>query len=325
MYSISTLGLVACIWLICRFLLGARFLAVLLNPVAGIVALMALPAISVVLSPRVWLLGRVHSIWTIVVAEFVCIGVMSFIYRKHPFSTLTIAFLMLLHYGLWVLALWDRTITVPFYDLISPVAFWFSSIISAVLWLLYLKGCSPSPTQTTPRTSTSRYWVAFSAFALLFLAALLWLPGKGYALTRAKNPQSLTLQMWRSRCMGRCPVYQVTVHGNGEAEYEGSEFVRDRGPKHLILTQQQIQTILAGFDSADFFALEDSAFVFAFDTPRVGIKIDIDGKSKEVWSDTSYAGARNGPQAHFLEATHALDQIVGTNQWTECPGGRCGP
>jgi hypothetical protein len=78
------------------------------------------------------------------------------------------------------------------------------------------------------------------------------------------------------------------------------------------------------FDQADFFNLEDRAFAWGFHTSRVGVRIAIDGKSKEVWSDAYHIGSKSGLQARFVEATVAIDKAVGTDQWVKCDEGRCG-
>src|SRR5207247_308116 len=50
----------------------------------------------------------------------------------------------------------------------------------------------------------------------------------------------------------------------------------------------------------------------------------IDGKTKEVWSNAYHIGSKSGLQARFVEATAAIDEAVGTDQWVKCDEGRCG-
>jgi hypothetical protein len=161
--------------------------------------------------------------------------------------------------------------------------------------------------------SSSKWVLVSSALALAALAAL-WLPGKGYVLAHAKDPESLNIEMWRTDCQIRCPVYKVTIHGNGTVDYVGDHFVRDRGPEEVVISKDQIHTLLVDFDQAHFFNLEDRAFAWGFHASRVGVRITIDGKTKEVWSDTYHTGSKSGLQARFVEATAAIDKVVGTDQ-----------
>jgi hypothetical protein len=57
---------------------------------------------------------------------------------------------------------------------------------------------------------------------------------------------------------------------------------------------------------------------------RVGVKITIDGKTQEVWSDSYHIGTKSGLQARFVEAAAAIDKAVGTDQWVKCDEGLCG-
>jgi hypothetical protein len=195
-------------------------------------------------------------------------------------------------------------------------------VVSGAAWLLYLKS---SPQIATPieRNDSSSKWVLVpSALALAALAGL-WLPGKGYVLARAKDPESLNIEMWRTDCQIRCPVYKVTIQANGTVDYVGDHFVRDRGPEEVVISKDQIHTLLVDFDQAHFFNLEDRAFAWGFHTSRVGVRITIDGKTKEVWSDTYHIGSKSGLQARFVEATVAIDKAVGTDQWVKCDEGGC--
>jgi hypothetical protein len=122
-----------------------------------------------------------------------------------------------------------------------------------------------------------------------------------------------------------CPVYKITVHGNGEVEYVGEYFVKVRGAQASSLNEEQIQAALVGFDRADFFSLEDQAFAWGYHAARVRVRITVDGKTKEVSSDTYHIGAKSGLQAKFVDAAANLDSIIGTDRWVKCGEARCQP
>jgi len=210
----------------------------------------------------------------------------------------------------------SRLAVIPYYDLYSPWSLFFTFPLSILLSLLFWKTRSDAQAiglETWPS------WPLFasSAVSLLLLAAL-WLPGGGYSLVRAKHPEMLTIKMTRERCRGACPVYAITIHGNGSVEYVGEQFVQDRGPHMESLSKDQLQTLLQKFDDADFFALEDRAFALGLDTPRVRVSISIDGRAKEVSSDAQYVGANSGPQDLFVRAAAELDKAIASDRWVKC-------
>ena len=127
----------------------------------------------------------------------------------------------------------------------------------------------------------------------------------------------MQIQWWEGAALSRA---ETVLQGTTQDDH----FVRDRGPEHVVISKDKIHTLIVDFDQADFFNLEDRAFAWGFHTSGVGVKITIDGKTKEVWSDAYHIGSKSGLQARFVEAADAIDKAVGTDQWVKCDEGRCG-
>ncbi len=72
------------------------------------------------------------------------------------------------------------------------------------------------------------------------------------------NPLVITLS--RGGCMRRsaCPSYDVTVHGNGDVEFEGYRDVRATGRHTTHISRATVRALAAKFRAADFFALPDT-------------------------------------------------------------------
>jgi hypothetical protein len=70
-----------------------------------------------------------------------------------------------------------------------------------------------------------RYFVLIAAIVLVAVLAvsvsLLGMPGRDY--------ENTSVTMSRGVCFGTCPVYTVTVYGNGSVFYEGRMFVEKEG------------------------------------------------------------------------------------------------
>jgi hypothetical protein len=212
---------------------------------------------------------------------------------------------------------------VPFYELLAPRFLLLTLACSIVLWLLYLRAnCEERPTAS--RTGRFPILLLASASASLLILLALWLPAPGKSLAHAKHPESLSIEMSRTHCQLGCPIYAISVQGDGNVEYVGEEYVRDRGPREETLSKEQLQALLQKFDDAGFFSLEDRAFAWGFHTPRVRVSISVDGRKKEVTSDTYYVGAKSGPQDLFVQAAAELDKVTNSDRWVKCDG-RCRP
>jgi hypothetical protein len=262
--------------------------------------------------------------WNAAFPEFICACILLLAYYWHPFSIRAMGFLMLLHYCFWALLLWKGEVVSTVYGNIPPPILLLIFPLLGIVGMLLGKAAQGDTLQTKPRRSSSKVMFVALAVSVVGLSAL-WLPGRGYSLIHAKDSDSVTIEMSRGNCQMGCPVYTVTIHGNGPVDYVGQQYVRARGPERSVLTHEQIHTLLEGFDEADFFSLEDRAFAWGYHTSWVFVKIIADGKTKEVRSDSYHIGSKSGSQAKFVQAAAAIDKVVGTARWVNCGDGRCPP
>jgi hypothetical protein len=121
--------------------------------------------------------------------------------------------------------------------------------------------------------------------------------------------------MSRGSCFGSCPVYTVTIHGNGTAEYSGEQGVNIKGNRSTAINSSQIKQLLSQLDHINFFSLEDTAFEKCNDTPSVAVSVSLDGRSKRVISDAYCVGAPLGPQAQLVSLTRQIDKAIGSEAW----------
>jgi len=319
-FGISTLCVGIVIFAVVRFLPDFRFYKVALGLIGGFVAFLAFPA--------AWLLifGRARSSvgWTAAAIEFICGAILFLVYYWHPFAIWAMNVLMLLHYCFWTFVICRSHFSDTVYGNVPPPALLLVFPLLGIVWLLYMKVAADDvPSERPSRPSAAMRFGALIVSTIVLGA--LWLSGTGYSLTHAKDFDSVVLEMSRSNCQMGCPVYTVTVHGNGKVDYVGRQFVRVHGAESSFLSQDQVRTLLDGFDRADFSRLEDRAFAWGYHTSRVGVKITVDGKTKEVWSDTYHVGAKSSSQAKFVQAAATVDKVLGTDRWVKCDDSRCSP
>lgn len=73
----------------------------------------------------------------------------------------------------------------------------------------------------------------------------------------ATNPESVVATMERQGCYGKCPVYRLTVHGDGLIEYEGNAYVHSKGKRRARISSAEVDQLLAGFRNVNYFSLDD--------------------------------------------------------------------
>jgi len=289
----------------------------------GLIVLLAFPLAYALLFGRSDI-RTLAPAFSVAIPELLCAAVLCLIFLLRPFSAWGMGIVLLLHYCLWALVYQGSGTGDALYGPIPPRLLLLVIPIGGVVWLYYCQVLRRDSSIELPEKLWSKQLLAAVAVSVVGLGAL-WLPGPGYSLAHAKNRDSVAIEMWHSNCQIGCPVYKITVHGNGAVEYVGEQFVKVRGAQSSSLNEEQMQAVLVGFDRADFFSLEDQAFAWGYHSARVSVRITVDGKTKAVSSDTYHIGAKSGLQARFVEAAASLDRIIGTDRWVKCDEARCQP
>ncbi len=122
----------------------------------------------------------------------------------------------------------------------------------------------------------------------------------------------LVITMERTACHGTCPIYKLTIQGNGTVIYEGQDFVQVKGKQTASLSPAQIQELVSAFERAKFFTLSDYTHEDATDSPSVITSITLKGKTKNV---NHYYGDNAAPQSLF-DLESKIDEVTNSKQWT---------
>lgn len=247
---------------------------------------------------------------TILVVEAFCVVALLAVSRKARLSFWSGAVLLALHYLVWLLAAWT---TAREHTVLSPVLVLFLTAFpaSSVVWLIHLGDTSADLHQRQFDTRG----VAISLLGFV-LVALPFLPAK--AGVYPKGTTGVSIEMIRSGCYGKCPVYSIAISDTGIVKYKGENNLGSIGNKGASVSQEQVSQLLAEFDRVHFFSLDDRAFEHCSDTPTVTVSIANGRERKTVTSNTYCTGARPGPQFDFVTAAEKIDEIVGSNRWVRC-------
>lgn len=326
-FVLTVAGAAAILLLLLRLSRRTSVYRAALGWAAGALALFALPACFLfVFRPATEPSGgsAERFLWSSFGAGVLGFGILFAVNHWRRLSAWPIAFLMLLHYAFWFAVLWSE-LPVPFYrfTLVSQGLLLFVFPLAGVAWLLYLRRPAASAPEAAVAPRAGK-WTFASATCACVLLLIIWWPGRSYSLAHARDLNSLTVVMERGSCFGSCPVYSITIHGDGRVEYVGRRFVRDKEPQTTTISKEQLARLLQDLDGVHFYALEERAFTFCFDTPRVAISGAVDGRSKRVSSDAFCAGSKRGVQARFVSVAAEIDTLVGSERWVKCDG-RCRP
>ncbi|WNL45778.1 DUF6438 domain-containing protein [Dyella sp. BiH032] len=155
------------------------------------------------------------------------------------------------------------------------------------------------------------------------------------ALAADSASPDVAMSLERSACYGSCPVYRVTIHGDGRVQFTTRtspvhkvdaihrQFSRSRGVLVSGTLEDRVspeaaQALLAQFEAAGFWQLKDEYRAYVTDLPTQVITLAVGDRQKSV---TDYDGRSAGMPlaAHDLEA--AIDRVAGTERWvTGGPG-----
>jgi len=122
----------------------------------------------------------------------------------------------------------------------------------------------------------------------------------------------LVITLERTACQGTCPIYKLTIKGNGDVTYDGQDFVQVKRNQSASLSQAQIQDLVSAFERAKFFTLRDYTHEDTTDSPSAITSITLNGKTKTV---NHYYGDNSAPQGLF-DLESKIDEITNSIQWT---------
>jgi hypothetical protein len=326
---ITVLSVAALFLLLLRLIARTSAYHTILDCLAGVTTLFALPVCYLCVSELTWkwvpgpLPGPSYSFWrsaplAIFTAEILCLGILFAIYRKRPIPAWTLRVLLFLHYPFWILVLWSE-VRINLYVLYTPRLLLLLFPLSGIVWLLCLRQRQLQAAEIGAHARAGKVTFATAVVALAVLL-LVWLPSKWRSLARTRNMESLVVQLSRGPCFGSCPSYSITIHGNGSVEYAGGRHVRVPGTKTAAISREQVIEVLRSLDRIYFSNLEDRAFSWCFDTSSVSVSVSVDGKTKRVVSDSWCTGAKSGLQAQFVKSATEIDEIVGSERWVRCDG-----
>ncbi len=131
--------------------------------------------------------------------------------------------------------------------------------------------------------------------------------------TTIENPSTeqstIVIDYRRTPCFGTCPIFQFTVYSNGQATYEGKNFVDLIGTYRAQASADQIASILAVANKIHFFDYNE-----VYDNPGVtdlpSVHVSLQGKHGLKSVKSRYQGPKE-----LKQLTEQLDALIKTLHW----------
>ena len=129
---------------------------------------------------------------------------------------------------------------------------------------------------------------------------------------RPNNLEDVVITLERTACFGTCPIYILTIYGDGTVVYEGISFVKVEGVITTSISEDKIKQLVSEFQKIDYFSLKDNYEEHnATDMPSTITSYTVDGKKKTV---SHYHGDLSAPK-QLAELENRIDGIVNSHQW----------
>jgi len=128
----------------------------------------------------------------------------------------------------------------------------------------------------------------------------------------AIDATTLSISLKRTICMGTCPIYTVTIHGDGHVDYNGENFVHIKGKQTTRIAPEKVQALLNEFRHADFLSALDNYSAPVTDLPSEIITLSYNGKTRKV---SIYAPGMSGTPDSIAYLPKLIDDTANTATW----------
>jgi hypothetical protein len=125
---------------------------------------------------------------------------------------------------------------------------------------------------------------------------------------------SLRITLSRSGCYGNCSAYEIEIHGDGTALYDGQANVGTTGKKKAKISHASLVKLVDTFRRVDYFSLAAGYASGVTDNPTYVTSISFDGVFKSV---LDYVGREAGMPPGVSDVEVAIDRLLGAYRWIE--------
>lgn len=120
----------------------------------------------------------------------------------------------------------------------------------------------------------------------------------------------------RTACYGTCPIYTVTIYGDGRVDYDGDQFVDVPGVQTAQIEPKIVVELVEFMLNNGYLELEDAYTDYKItDMPSVITSLMVNGQSKRI---EHYFGDDSAPLI-LRQIENRIDEVADSPQWTGSP------
>ena len=125
--------------------------------------------------------------------------------------------------------------------------------------------------------------------------------------------KDVKLGLWKGGCFGTCPIYRLTITGDGSVMFEGRKYVKELGARRLQISPEAVRGLVEEFRSVAFFSARDS-YPQNIDDAEQMLTLTVGGQTKTVTG-----GSYMGLPEPLLALEKKMNEVAGTQLWVERP------
>jgi hypothetical protein len=124
----------------------------------------------------------------------------------------------------------------------------------------------------------------------------------------------VVITLERTACNGTCPVYKLTIYGDGRCLYEGERFVRVMGIRTFTIPKDRLGRLISFFEEIGFSSFNDSYEEDLVPDMATAITcITVNGNTKNV---RHHYGDLTAPK-ELTRLEHMIDKTVNSRRWVK--------
>lgn len=130
--------------------------------------------------------------------------------------------------------------------------------------------------------------------------------------------ENVEISMQRLPCFGTCPVYSVSIRGDGTVTYNGEQHVLTRGEATRTIDVADVAALLRRLEDGGYFTFADNytmnapgCGMYHTDAPRAITVVTTAERTKRIEHDFGC----NGAPAALRRLQDAIDRTAGTARW----------
>lgn len=125
-----------------------------------------------------------------------------------------------------------------------------------------------------------------------------------------KYTADTVVEISKTACFGKCPVYSFSLKGDGSATYDGKRFVDLEGQHKRTFSADTVNAVFEALIEADLYQYEDEYTDQVTDLPTTYLRIQHEGREKQIKLYYGYP-------KELEEIADRLQKLAFTGGWSE--------